>query len=246
MNAVTKIPTLEAEKLPATITPMTMLSMAVSQGADLDKLEKLMALQERWEANEARKAFNEAMGAFRAEGITVAKDSRVTYKTDKGVTDYVHASLGNICNVIGGVMSKYGLSYRWNTQQNEGRIKVTCIVSHKHGHSESVSLEASADSSGGKNNIQAIGSTVSYLERYTLLAATGTATEYHDDDGRGSSPIECISVNQEADLVALLEEVGANKKAFMDYFSIEKISDLPANDYKKAVDMANQKRKKPE
>lgn len=244
MNAVTKIPV--NETLPATITPMTMLSMAVSQGADLDKLEKLMALQERYENNEARKAFNEAMGAFRAEGITVAKDSRVTYKTDKGVTDYVHASLGNICNVVGGAMAKYGLSYRWNTQQIEGRIKVTCIVSHKQGHSESVSLEASADSSGGKNNIQAIGSTVSYLERYTLLAATGTATEYQDDDGRGSDPIECISANQEADLVALLEEVEADKKAFLDYFKIDKIQDLPASDYKKAVAMSNAKRKKAE
>lgn len=245
MNAVTKIPTVAVETLPATITPMTMLSMAVSQNADLDKLEKLLGLQERWEANEARKAFNEAMGAFRAEGITVAKDSRVTYKTDKGVTDYVHASLGNICNVVGGAMAKYGLSYRWNTQQIEGRIKVTCIVSHKQGHSESVSLEASADSSGGKNNIQAIGSTVSYLERYTLLAATGTATEYQDDDGRGSE-IECISANQEADLTALLDEVGANKKAFLDYFKIDKIDDLPTTDYKKAVDMANAKRKKAE
>jgi hypothetical protein len=239
---VTGVP--KAEIQPIAITPMTMLSMAVSQGADLDKLEKLMALQERWEANEARKAFNDAMGAFRAEGITVAKDSRVTYKTDKGVTDYVHASLGNICNVVGAAMAKYGLSYRWNTQQTEGLIKVTCVVSHKQGHSESVSLQASADSSGGKNNIQAIGSTVSYLERYTLLAATGTATEYQDDDGRGSDPIEYISANQEADLTALLDEVGANKKAFMDYFKIDKIEDLPADEYKKAVAMSNAKRQK--
>lgn len=169
------------------VTPMDMLKMAVSQGADLDKLEKLMALQERWEANEARKAFYSALSGFKAEGITVGKDSRVTYKTDKGVTDYVHASLGNICNVIGPALSRHGLSYRWDTIQAEARIKVTCVLSHELGHSEKVSLEGGADLSGGKNNIQAVGSTVSYLERYTLLAITGTATEQQeDDDGQGS------------------------------------------------------------
>jgi len=168
------------------ITPMVMLHMAVQQGADIDKLEKLMALQERYEKNEATKAFNQAMGEFKALGITVSKDSRVSYTTDKGTTEYVHASLGNVCNVLGPAMAKYGLSYRWSTNQGEGgRIKVTCIISHRLGHSESVSLESGPDTSGGKNNIQAIGSTVQYLQRYTLLAATGTATEY-DDDGRGS------------------------------------------------------------
>lgn len=169
------------------ITPMDMLKMAVSQGADLAKLEQLMALQERHEANEARKAFYKALSGFKADGITVGKDSRVTYKTDKGVTDYVHASLGNICNIIGPALSRHGLSYRWDTAQAESRIKVTCVLSHELGHSEKVSLDGGADSSGGKNNIQAVGSTVSYLERYTLLAITGTATEHQeDDDGRGS------------------------------------------------------------
>ena len=46
--------------------------------------------------------------------------------------------------------------------------------------------EAPLDTSGGKNNIQAMGSAVSYLERYTLLAITGLSTKEMDDDGRGA------------------------------------------------------------
>lgn len=163
------------------ITPMTMLSMAVSQNADLDKLERLMELQSRWELNEARKAFNTAMGEFKSEGVTVGKDATVKY----GTTSYVHATLGNVCGVVGAALAKHGLSHRWNIQQGDGRIKVTCILSHTLGHSESVTLEAGSDTSGSKNSIQAIASTVTYLERYTLLAATGTATAEQDDDGRG-------------------------------------------------------------
>ena len=39
-------------------TPAFVISQAISSGADLDKLEKLLALQERWEANEAKKAYH--------------------------------------------------------------------------------------------------------------------------------------------------------------------------------------------
>ncbi len=205
------------------VTPMDMLKMAVSQGADLAKLEQLMALQERYEANEARKAFYKALSAFKAEGITVGKDSRVTYKTDKGVTDYKHASLGNICNIIGPALSRYGLSYRWDTVQVDARIKITCVLSHELGHSEKVSLEGGADASGGKNNIQAVGSTVSYLERYTLLAITGTATEQQeDDDGQSSESGEGaggkMAERMLADYLAAIEAATTKKdiqKAYM-------------------------------
>lgn len=167
------------------ITPMDMLKMAVSQNADLDKLEKLMQLQERWENNEARKAFNVALGKFKADAITVNKDSSVSFTTDKGVTSYRHASLGNVCNVLNPALSAHDLSFRWETERLSDKVRVTCILSHALGHSASVSLEGSLDTSGGKNNIQALGSTVSYLQRYTLLAVTGTATMEGDDDGAG-------------------------------------------------------------
>ena len=45
--------------------PSTMIELAISQGSDLEKLEKLLELQERWEKNEARKEFHRAMAAFK-------------------------------------------------------------------------------------------------------------------------------------------------------------------------------------
>jgi hypothetical protein len=107
--------------VPAEVTPMTMLQLAVQQGADMDKLQKLMDLQERWERNEARKAFNRAFSEFK---------------------------------------------------------------------SEAVSMGAGPDSGGAKNGIQARASTVTYLERYTLMAATGLAAQGQDDDGAGRKQVE--------------------------------------------------------
>lgn len=165
------------------ITPATLLQMAVQQGADLTKLEKLMDLQERWEANQARKAFVEDMAAFKANPPDIFKTNHVKF----GNTEYMHATLSNVTDAVCIGLANHNLSHRWQVEQREGRIAVMCIITHVQGHSESVRLESSADSSGGKNSIQAIASAITYLERYTLLAACGLATkDMQDDDGRGA------------------------------------------------------------
>lgn len=228
------------------ITPMTMLQMAVSQGADLDKLDKLMQLQERWEANEARKAYVVAMNAFKANPPTIYKTKNVSFNT----TTYNHALLENAAELIGAEMTKHGLSFRWACEQLEGGIvRVTCILTHCQGHSERTALQAGLDQSGGKNNIQALGSTVSYLERYTLFAATGMAAKGMDDDGKGSETV-FITENQAADLKSLAEEVKADVPAFLAWLSekgkvkINAINEIPANMHKDAVAGLDGKRKK--
>ena len=225
------------------ITPMDMLNMAVSQNADLDKMEKLMALHERWQANEAKKAYVVAMGAFKADPPTIYKEKTVSFETTKGTTTYTHALLENAAELIGSALTKHGLSFHWNCDQLEGGIvKVTCVITHVQGHSESVPLQAGLDQSGGKNNIQALGSTITYLQRYTLFAATGMAAKGVDDDGAKTNA-EYITEGQVADLNALLDEVGADKVKFRAHFKIDKIEELPAKAYKQAVALTEAKRR---
>lgn len=169
------------------VTPYRLLEMAVANGAAVETMERLMALQERWEANEARKAFVAAMVGFKSEPMTIGKNKHVSFQTSKGKTEYDHAELVDCTNVIVPNLAKHGLSHAWSVKQEGGRITVACTLTHVLGHSQSVELSASADDSGGKNAIQAVASTKTYLERYTLLAATGMATGGYDDDGQGYS-----------------------------------------------------------
>ena len=169
---------------PQQITPMQMLQVAVQQGADVEKMAQLMALSERWEANEARKAFVVALNAFKADAPRIVKTREVSFGAGKAA--YKHALAGVASEVIGQALAKVGISHRWDVAQSDGgKIKVTCILTHAQGHAERVSMEATADTSGSKNSIQAIGSAVSYLQRYTLLASTGLVPKDADDDGAG-------------------------------------------------------------
>ncbi len=154
---------------------------------DVLKLEKLLVMKQDWDKEQARKEFVSAMTALKADPPEVFKSHLVNFDTQKGNTSYKHATLADASSVIGAAASKHGLSHRWNVDQGrEGKIKVTCVITHVLGHSESVTLESSADQSGGKNSIQAIGSAVSYLQRYTLFAAYGIAAKDQDDDGRAA------------------------------------------------------------
>ena len=218
-------------------TPADLLQMAVGQGADLDKLEKLMALNERWEANEARKAYHAAMAQFKAIPPKITKDSHVKFSTAKGVTEYNHASLSNVTNEINSELSKYGLNATWRTAQAEKQISVTCCITHILGHSESTSLSAYPDESGGKNPIQSIGSSVTYLERYTLLALTGLAT--HDQDNDGATATEFITPEQVETITDKLNKLSVKDKGatdrFLKYMDSKKVSTIISNDYGKAT-----------
>jgi hypothetical protein len=174
-------------------SPHALMAMALESKADPAILSRLMDLQERWDATQARKAYVEAMSAFKRDVPSVLrKDAAVDFTTAKGRTHYKHASLGGIVNQVTVAMGKHGLSASWETKQAQGVVTVTCHVTHCQGHRESVTLSGPPDDSGNKNVIQQIGSSVTYLQRYTLLSALGLATADQDDaDNRGPrKPVE--------------------------------------------------------
>jgi ABC-type sulfate transport system substrate-binding protein len=189
-TSTSKPPAMQQTRSVAMATPADLLRIAVETGADLDRLEKLMALQERWEANEARKAYVAAMTAFKAEPLEIIKRKTVEFSGTK----YNHAELSDVTQVVCPAMAKHQLSHRWDVTQAGDRITVDCVITHVLGHSEKVTMEAMPDSSGKKNAIQQVASTISYLQRYTLLAATGVATKGMDDDAQGFAKVNTDEV----------------------------------------------------
>ena len=162
------------------VTPMQLLNIAMSKDADIDKLTKLMDMQERYEANEAKKAYMLAMSQFKADAPVIVVDKEVSYSG----THYNHASNANVTSAIIPRLSEYGLPHRWDQSQDGNSITITCVITHKLGYSEGVPMTSQADTTGSKNPIQAIASAITYMQRYTLLAATGLAVvDKNDDDG---------------------------------------------------------------
>jgi hypothetical protein len=166
-------------------SPSYLLQLAVEQGADIDKLERLMALKERYDKIEAQKAFNADFARFKSAAITIIRTKKITDGPLKGKH---HAELAGIVNAVTPELSKFGLSVSWKlTKDERDWMEVTCTLGHIGGHVETVSMGGAPDTGPGRNAIQARGSVKSYLERYTVLAILGMAAQDADDDGAGGA-----------------------------------------------------------
>lgn len=187
-------------------SPMGMMMAAMQQGISPEQISQMMDLQQRWEEREAEKAFNDALAAFKSEAVEIIKRREVDFTSQKGRTHYKHAELSDVVEAVGPALSKHGFAWSWKTEQQSGTIRVTCILKHRQGHSDSVGLEAAADATGNKNSIQAIASTITYLQRHTLKAITGVSEKGDDDDGRGSVAVDPAIVD---DWVAAAEGAGS-------------------------------------
>lgn len=171
---------------PAANSPMGMMLAALSQGAQLEQIEKMMDLQDRWQKGEAKKAYDTAFAAFKAEAVRIIKGKDVTDGPLKGKS---YAELHDVVNAVTPALSKHGLSSSWKlTRDEKDWMEVTCYLRHVGGHEESVSMGGPPDAGGAKNAIQARASTKTYLERYTLKAITGLSEQNDDTDGNAIDP----------------------------------------------------------
>jgi hypothetical protein len=225
MEKVSIIPQEEPRSLAIT-TPMDMIQKAVASGADIEMVERLMGLNERYEASQARKAFDEAVANAKAKIPPIQRNAT-------GHNSKRYADFAAIAKVVDPILSEFGLSYRFRTAQTD-RISVTCILSHKAGHSEDTTLAGPPDGSGNKNAIQAIGSTLTYLQRYSLVQMLGLAAAA-DDDGKAGANVETVTQKQADDLTDLIEAHGKNRAQFLKWAKVERFEDIPATAYDACV-----------
>lgn len=234
----------EHEQLPVAATPMGMIERALSTGASVETIEKLMQLQERWDANQARKAFNDSMASAKAKLPAIDKNKKVDFTTSKGRTNYSYEDLPSIMRKVEPVLSEFGLSVRFRTSSAPSEpVTVTCIISHRLGHYEENTLMAGRDDTGNKNSIQAIGSTVTYLQRYTLKAALGLAAGA-DDDGAKADPADVITEAEREIVLTLLDETNTDIERFCEWLGVDSIAAMPAAKFKRAIASLKNKKQK--
>ena len=187
--------------------PQNLLKLAIEKGAGLEQLEKLMDLQERWEKKEARKMYFHAYAEFQSLKPIIKKDKKVSFTSKKTQmkTEYSFAKLQQIQKQIDPILSKLGLSYSFKSKEENNKLTILCVASHESGHQETTQMSAPMDVSGNKNPIQSIGSTNTYLMRYTLCNAFGISAD-EDNDGQTAlkKPLPPVS---EKDIDALKEKL---------------------------------------
>jgi hypothetical protein len=213
---------------------------------NVEKMRELFALKERIEAGAAKRAFYAALARAKGEFGPILKTRQVDYphKDGQGRTNYKYEELADVGQVVDPVLSKHGLSYRHkSTQEANGKIRVTCILSHEDGYSEENSLEGLEDKSGQKNPNQAIASTVTYLQRYTLKEALGIGAG-RDNDDRGPPPDELIDPDDVLYVEDLLRETNSDLAKFLETIGSPSVTEMRASQFKRAIALLNEKKRR--
>jgi hypothetical protein len=208
--------------------------MATNPEISPERVERFIAMHDGMEAKRSKLAFSNAIAQAKAK---IAETPII--KNATGHNSKRYADFSAYAKVVDPVLASFGLTYRFRTVQSD-KITVTCVLTG-HGHEEENSLSGPADASGSKNAIQAIGSTLTYLQRYTLVQALGLAAA-DDDDGKAAGANSAITEDQVEELQALIDKAVEAKggdraawlAAFLEYMKVDGLIAIPARDFGKA------------
>ncbi len=233
-------------------TPIEMLDRALTSGMSVEVIQKLMDLAERHERNVAKRDFDRAIAGAKAKMPIITKNRTVDFTGPSGKrTNYIYEDLAGVLSAVEPVLAEFDLGVRFTSHVDGGTIVVTCILFHGGGHEVSTSLPGPYDNSGNKNPIQAMGSTVTYLQRYTLKVALGLAAA-QDDDGQAAAPrpdeapqkVTMIPSNVEA-IEAHVKATGANREKLLKVLKVESFDQLYDEEFSvviRELDLAKERR----
>ena len=200
------------------INALYLIDRAIENNIDIEKFEKLISLAQMLEKEKAKRDFYEALSNFQGEVPPIKKLSRADM--GYGKPKYNYAEFGEIVTTIQEPLKRHGLSYHFEIGNEPVVIKgekdedvivefiaVTCTVAHKSGYEKTTTMSVQKDAGAGKSNVQAVGSTITYLKRYTLLALLGIGTADPDDDAVSTIPDNQKNVDKKEDKSVLLAEI---------------------------------------
>jgi hypothetical protein len=237
--------------LPAPTTVYELIGqLARDPNVDPSRIAQLMDLQERAEARQAEREFTAAMNRVqqKLQDVKITKSGKIEFESKRTGTSQStpYAKYENVWHVVGPILLGEGFSVSFGTQPlpEKGGIIISATLHHIAGHSQTESMPLPYDTSGSKNSIQAVGSSLSYGKRYLLFALVNLIAENEDDDGMA---INFISEEQQQNIEALISECGLSaegRSKFMDFLGVKAVGDIQKGGYHAAINFLVAKRRK--
>jgi hypothetical protein len=245
MRPAEVIPAPESAPLPAVQSEVAAIiqmieRVALNPAADLDKMERLLEMRERVMARAAEAAYYGALAQMQPELPII--DERGGIKDRAGQVQSTYAKWDDINEAIRPVLAKHGFGLTFRIGRPEGLVSVTGVLSHREGHREQTTFELPVDSSGSKNSVQAIGSSVSYGQRYTAKALLNLTSRKSEDDDARAAGGGFITAEQADELRALMDDVGADRGKFLVYMQVDRLEEIPARKFRNALAALEAKR----
>jgi hypothetical protein len=199
---------------------------------DVSKMQQLLEMRERIMAKEAEIAFNQAMSRLQPKLPTVPKLGRIEVN---GAIRSRFARYEDIDQAIRPLLCAEGFSLSFNSEVTGQATIYYGTLAHSEGHSRRASMILPPDTSGSKNVIQALGSTVSYAKRYLVGMLLNIVTKDEDDDGEASGYVTEEQVNKIRDILLALQMTPAMERSFLSFAQASDVEQIQARDFPKIM-----------
>lgn len=240
------------ENLPAINDTLALIrDMAVNPSVDADKLEKMLNMQERIMSKNAEIEFNAAFMRLQEKIPPFKKTGAVYYPVDKTKPDgekrlaFKFVKIDSLDEILPPLLRSEGFTMTYDSELAPGGGTIfIAILQHVNGHKKITKTPPMPlDTSGGKNNLQGGGSSMSYGSRYATKFALNLKFIDEDDDGQRGGMI-FIDEKSVKTINDLLEETKADKTRFLQMMEVAEVENILAKDYAMAVNALVAKRKK--
>lgn len=248
MNAESQIakPATSSDSASTSVQMLTIIKQAAqSPDVDVAKMQALLNLQRDLIHDQAVAEFNAAYGRLVLKLPRIKKDGSVEYEDNKGKKKkaFDYATYEAIDDIVRPLLLEEGFSLSFDSTPREGGgLIVTGTLLHSAGHERKAAIPVPLDTSGGKNNIQGMGSAFSYGKRYTTTMLLNIVTEGEDDDGNRAG-MEFIDLKCCKHINELLAETGADINAFLKYMEASEVANIQKKDYAMAINALLAKRR---
>lgn len=205
---------------------------ATNPDVDMDKMERLLDMQERIMNRQAETEFNAALAEMQDDVPEITETGQILNK--QGNVQSTYATFEDINREVKPILKQHGFAMSFRTDHQEGMIIITGVLTHRAGHREQTSIHLPQDSSGSKNNVQGVGSSVSYGKRYTMGALLNITTRGQDDDAQTAVPEKTITAAQ-AEAITKALGGGERVAAFCKSAKIGCVQELAAKHFDEAM-----------
>lgn len=216
--------------------------VALTPGANIEAIRAMLDMQRQLTKDQAERAFNEALARLSIQLPRVKKTGKVEYLVDKTKKDgpkeeaFKFAKYEDIDKAIRPLLAAEGFSLSFTTEPRAGDgggLNMIGTLSHVQGHSRTSQIAVALDNSGGKNNIQGMGSSSSYGKRYVTCMLLNIITEGQDDDGNSAEP---ITLEQAADIDKRIRIFGEDYRTrFLKWAKVSLPVEIKSGHYKKVI-----------
>ncbi len=217
--------------------------VALNPNADIEKLERMLDMQERILNRNAK-------SQFAADFVRLKPHlPKIIRSKDNTQTKSKYAPLEDINMKIDPVLAQYGFGTATKIiAQTTDSISVKAELWHSSGHVEETIITMPLDRTGiagtvNKTLPHATSSSATYAKRVAICALLNIST---GDDKDGNGEIEFLEHEKAVEIDLLVNEVKADKAKFLEYMGVDSIQHIRANEYKKAKFMLEAKKKRKE